>query len=101
MLINGLYSASLLLARCRQPGGRAARWLVKVPQRSMADVTVVIRMDPANAQPSDYYLFPKFGVSLDGLVLRTDNGARIDTFRFATLDFFRNMAICQILGEIA
>lgn len=101
MWINGLYSTSLFLARCRQPGGGALRWLVKVPLRAPADITLVVRMDPANEMPSDYYLFPRFGVSLERLVLRPDNGAHIDTFRFETLDFFREMAICQLVGRIA
>ena len=93
--------ASLLLSRCRQADSGAAKWLVRVPLRPRADVIIVIRMDPANEQASDYYLLPRFGVDLQRLTLHQNNGARIDTFRFETLEFFKGMAHCQVIGDAA
>lgn len=99
--INSMYTASLLLSRCRQAGSGSAKWLVRLPPRSQADVVIVARMDPANEQASDYYLLPRFGVDLQRLTLHENNGARIDTFRFETLEFFKGMALCQVIGDAA
>ena len=60
--------------------------------RSAADILIVVRMDPANEQPSDYYLIPRIGMDLARLRLCQHNGARIDTYRFDTLAFFTSMA---------
>jgi len=99
--INSLYTASLLLSRCRQAESGSAKWIVRARPRPQADVIIVVRMDPGNEQPSDYYLLPRIGIDLRLLTLHGNNGAQIDTFRFETLDFFRDMAICQVLGSAA
>jgi len=60
--------------------------------QSKADVVIVVRMDPSNEQPSDYYLIPRIGVDLTRLLLHEHNGARIDTYRFDSLSYFLGMA---------
>lgn len=92
LLINGEYSASILLTRCRQTQAGALRWLVKVDQNLLPDITVVVRMDEANQSPSDYYLMPSFDLSLPLLRLGESNGAGVDTYRFETLGYFVAMA---------
>jgi DNA invertase Pin-like site-specific DNA recombinase len=88
--INGLYTASMVLSRCRETPAGSPRWLVT--ERSKADVVIVVRMDPSNELPSDYYLIPRVGIDLDALRLWQHNGARIDTYRFDSLSFFVGMA---------
>ena len=78
------------MARCGQTPAGSARWVVT--DRSTADVVIVVRMDPANEQPSDYYLIPRMGIDLRHLKLCEHNGARIDTYRFDTLSFLMGMA---------
>ncbi|MCA9316492.1 MAG: recombinase family protein [Planctomycetes bacterium] len=97
--INRIYTASMLLSRCSQTPAGAARWMVT--DRSAADVVIVVRMDPSNEQPSDYYLIPRLGMDLRRLKLREHNGARIDTYRFETLSFFLGMAMQQPIGGAA
>jgi DNA invertase Pin-like site-specific DNA recombinase len=97
--INQMYTASLLLSRCGQTPAGSARWTVT--DRSTADVVIVVRMDPSNEQPSDYYLIPRLGVDLRRLELREHNGARIDTFRFDTLSFLVGMATMLPIEDAA
>lgn len=99
LAINGIYTASMLLSRCSQTPGGANRW--SVAARTPADVVIVVRMDPANEQPSDYYLIPRFGIDLARLQLREHNGARIDTYRFESLAFFLGMAALRPIGGAA
>ncbi len=88
--INGLYTASMVLSRCRETPTGTPRWLAN--DRSGADVVIVVRMDPSNELPSDYYLIPRTGIDLASLRLWQHNGARVDTYRFESLSFFVGMA---------
>ncbi len=97
--INGLYTASMLLLRCSQTPAGSFKWFAN--DRSGADIVIVVRMDPGNQQPSDYYLVPRMGASISRLHLRQYNGARIDTYRFDTLSFFIGMAASSPIGGAA
>lgn len=99
--INDLYTASLSLVRCRQRGTGSTTWLVKLNDNPPPDVTIVARMDAENERPSDYFLFPRFGLESRQIALRTSNGCFLDTFQFETLDFFRSMAVCQVVEHVA
>lgn len=68
--------------------------MVRFGQEPTADITIVVRMDPTNDMPSDYYLIPRLDIEWSKLALYEYNGARIDTYRFDTLGFFREMASC-------
>jgi DNA invertase Pin-like site-specific DNA recombinase len=92
LVINGLYSASLYLARCRPTAAGSLRWRFRVPEERVADIHIVVRMDPSNEQPSDYYLLPTIDLELPEFRLAEFNGAAIDTFRFESLEFFFGMA---------
>lgn len=101
LTINGLYSASMVLSRCRQTPTGSLRWLVRIGETTLADVVIVVRMDPANDQPSDYYLIPRLEIDWPKLLLHERNGAHIDTYRFDTLAFFLGMAVCARIVEAA
>lgn len=92
LVINGLYSASLYLARCRATAAGSLRWRFRVPSVRIADIHIVVRMDPSNEQPTDYYLLPTIDLDMPELKLTEFNGAAIDTFRFESLEFFLGMA---------
>jgi DNA invertase Pin-like site-specific DNA recombinase len=92
LTINGLYSASLSLARCRSTAAGSLRWRFRVPEERTADIHIVVRMDPANEQPADYYLLPSIDMEMPEFRLSEFNGASIDTFRFESLEFFFGMA---------
>ncbi len=92
LVINGLYSASLYLARCKATTAGSLRWRFRVPSANIADIHIVVRMDPSNEQPTDYYLLPAIDLDMPELRLTEFNGAAIDTFRFESLEFFLGMA---------
>lgn len=99
--INDIYTASLVLLRCRQHGGGPLTWLVRINSTPPPDVTIVVRMDATNERPADYFLFPRFGFDWRRLVLKKSNACHIDTFRFDTLEYFMGMAVCQVIGSAA
>ena len=92
LLINGEYTASMVLSRCRQTATGLLRWLVRIDQTLVPDITILVRMDPANQQPADYYLLPIMDIAVPKLILCETNGAHLDTYQFDTLDYFATMA---------
>lgn len=92
LLINGEYTAALVLSRCRQTLAGSLRWLIELEQQSAPDVTILVRMDPDNSQPADYYLLPLIDLPVGRLRLGEDNGVALDTYRFQTLRYFVEMA---------
>ncbi|NUQ51382.1 MAG: recombinase family protein [Phycisphaerales bacterium] len=92
LVINGLYSASLYLARCRSTPAGSHRWRFRVPEERAADIHIIVRMDPANEQPTDYFLLPTLDIEMPEFRLAEFNGASIDTFKFESLEFFFGMA---------
>jgi hypothetical protein len=90
--VNNEFTASIVIARCRQTPSGSFRWLIRLDTGPMPDITVALRMDAANREPYDYYLFPAITLSFDKLMLAEDNGIALDIYRFDTLDFFFGMA---------
>ncbi len=92
LLINDEYTAALVLSRCRQTEAGSLRWLIELEQQSPPDVTILVRMDPDNSQPADYYLLPLIDLPPGRLRLGEENGASLDTYRFENLRYFVEMA---------
>lgn len=92
LLINGEYTASMVLSRCRQTASGLLRWLVKFDRTFVPDITILVRMDANNQQPADYYLLPIMDIAAPKLLLCETNGALLDTYQFDTLEYFTNMA---------
>ena len=92
LLINGEFTALIVLGRCKPtPAGRL-RWQIQLEQERPPDVTIAVRMDEDNQRPSDFYLLPFMDISMPDLRLREFNAAPIETYRFETLDYFITMA---------
>lgn len=92
LLINGEYTASMVLSRCRQTGGGLLRWLVQMDRTLVPDITILVRMDATNQQPADYYLLPIMDIAASKLLLCESNGIHLDTYQFDSLDYFTIMA---------
>lgn len=92
LLINGEYTAAMVLSRCRQTASGLLRWMVKFDHTFIPDITILVRMDATNQQPADYYLLPVMDIAAPKLLLCETNGALLDTYQFDTLDFFTQMA---------
>jgi DNA invertase Pin-like site-specific DNA recombinase len=93
LLINGEYSAIMVLSRCRQTSTGSLRWLIQMDQRLVPDITILVRMDPANNRPVDYYLLPIMDIESPRLLLCESNGAHLDTYQFTNLDYFAALAL--------
>ncbi len=57
-------------------------------------------MDATNEQPADYYLLPTIDMSVSKLRFREDNGIFLDTYRFASLNYFVQMS-ARVRIEVA
>lgn len=101
LTVNGEFTASLVIARCRQRPSGAFRWLIRVDAGLRPDITVAVRMDAENHDPLDYYLLPSLDLTFEKLLLAEDNAISLDTYRFDTLDFFFEMARRMRLPEAA
>jgi DNA invertase Pin-like site-specific DNA recombinase len=92
LTINGEFTTSLVIARCRRTQAGSLRWFVRLDTGLEPDITVVLRMDPPNENTLDYYLLPLIDMTVERLRLAEENGAILDSYRFDTLDFFFGMA---------
>jgi hypothetical protein len=92
LLINGEYSASMVLSRCRQTQAGSLRWFITINQRFAPDITILVRMDAANERATDYYLLPIMDIDAPRLLFCETNGAYLDTFQFDNLDYFTALA---------
>ncbi|WP_425619056.1 recombinase family protein [Anatilimnocola sp. NA78] len=92
LLINGEYSATMVLSRCLQTPAGSLRWLIQMKRRLVPDITILVRMDVSNHRPADYYLLPIMDIEAPRLLLCEANGAYLDTYQFESLDYFAEMA---------
>ena len=93
LLVNGEYTASLVLSRCWQTAAGALRWNIRFGKERLPDITIMVRMNPANDEPSDFYLLPLLDIHAPSLRLGEYNAAYVDTFRFQSLDGFAQLAL--------
>ena len=91
LTINGEFTASIVIARCFQTGGRSLRWKLRLDTELNPDVTVAIRMDAMNEHAKDYYLLPRLDMHEAVLRLAEYNGLSLDAYRFDNLDAFYRM----------
>jgi DNA invertase Pin-like site-specific DNA recombinase len=92
LLINNAYTASVVLSRCQQTHSGALRWQVRFREALAPDITILARMDTANASPADYYLLPIMDIDVPRLLLCEENGAYLDTYQFESLEYFATLA---------
>ena len=93
LTVNGEYTAALVLSRCRQTPTGALRWMVRFGDRRLPDITIMVRMNPANDEPSDFYLLPLLDIRAPSLRLAEHNAAYVDAYRFDSLDGFAQLAL--------
>ena len=93
LLVNGEYTAAILISRCRQTAAGSTRWTMRLSERKLPDITVLVRMDPVNEQPNDFYLLPFADIRMPTLRLAQYNAAYVDAYRFDSLDGFAQLAL--------
>jgi DNA invertase Pin-like site-specific DNA recombinase len=101
LTINGEYSASIVVTRCKEMQSGRAAWHLRFDASLAPDITVVIRMDATNTGMLDYYLLPRIDVLSERLRFHQDNSIELDAYRFDNLDFFFSMARRAKFAEAA
>lgn len=84
--VNGEFTVSVVLARCRATKGGSRRWHLRLDTGLCPDITVAVRMNQDNHAAFDYYLLPRTDMTLPRLRLAEDNGISLDAYRYDTLD---------------
>ncbi|MFT0532446.1 recombinase family protein [Castellaniella hirudinis] len=92
LTVNGEFTASLVLARCKVLATGHRRWKVRFDTSLVPDITVVVRLDEPNQAALDYYLLPRLDFDLAGIHLADHNPAGFECYRFDSLDYFYGMA---------
>jgi DNA invertase Pin-like site-specific DNA recombinase len=90
--INSEYSASLILARCRESHAGNLRWHLRFEESLNPDIIIAARLKPGNEDILDYYLMPRIDVLRERLNLKPHNGLIWDVYRFQNLNFFMELA---------
>jgi len=93
LVVNGEYTAAIVISRCRQTLAGGARWAIQFSQRQLPDITILVRMDPVNEQPCDFYLLPLHDIRMPSLRLAEHNAAYVDAYRFESLEGFAQLAL--------
>ena len=101
LLINGMLSVSIVIARCHTTPADALRWVIRIDTGLTPDLTIAVRMDLPNRSPLDYYVLPFLDVQSARFRMGEDNGLFMDGYRYDTLDFFFGMAQTVRIGVVA
>lgn len=101
LTINGEYTASLILTRCRATEAGRHRWLVRFDEALQPDISIVARFAPDNDEILDYYVLPSIAELGRALRFRDHNAMYLEVFRFADLTFFSALARRVRLENVA
>lgn len=100
LTINHEFTASLVVARCRQTPAGSCRWLIRLDRSLNPDVTIAARLEPGNEGILDYYLLPNLDGLNEKLRLATHNGIVLDVYRFQNLQFLLSMSRRVLVEEV-
>jgi hypothetical protein len=92
LTINSEYTASLILARCRESRAGNLRWQLRFDESLHPDIVIAARLQPGNDEILDFYLLPRLDLLTERLTFRPENGLILDVYRFNNLNFFMEMA---------
>jgi hypothetical protein len=99
LTVNDEFTASIVVSRCFRTATGALRWRIRLDTSFRPDITVALRMDPANRGVLDYYLLPRIDIGDSRLGLAEENGLSLDAYRYDSLEaFFRLAARSPIRG---
>lgn len=101
LLVNGMLTVSVVIARCQVTPADAFRWSIRLDAGLSPDLTVVVRMDAPNRAPLDYYVLPSLDIQSARLRIKEDNGLFLDGYRYESLDYFFGIAQTVRAGAAA
>jgi DNA invertase Pin-like site-specific DNA recombinase len=99
--VNGEFTLSVVIARCRRTQADSLRWKLRLDVGHLPDITVAVRMDAVNRAPFDYYLLPRIDFVSSKLNFAEENQLQLDAYRVDTLDTLFDLARPVSLKETA
>ena len=100
LLINQMFTASLVLSRCYQTSAGNNRWKIRLEQGLKPDLTIAARMMASNFDVKDYYILPSLDISDTRILTSEYNGIFLDAYRFDSLDYFYSLTESQHIDNI-
>lgn len=101
LLVNGEFTASLVVAPCKPTPAGSMRWRMRFENGLQPDVTLVTRLCADNRVPYDYYVFPSLDFSQSDQPRLDNNGLWLDLYRTDDLHNFYHLAGRAPLKESA
>lgn len=101
LTVNGEFTVSILIARCRITAAGYRFWKVRLDARGQADIAIVVRMLSESGERRDYYILPRLDVSGPGIRLGDHNGVSLDRYRFESLNALFSLAARSQVEEVA
>ena len=101
LVVNGEFSLSVIIARCKETPAGALRWRLRLDTGLDPDISVAVRMDLRNRRPLDFYFFPRIDRANTHLRLAEENELSLDAYRFEALDFLYELAAPIRIREAA
>ncbi|MDG4881979.1 recombinase family protein [Mesorhizobium sp. WSM4884] len=83
--INHEITVAIAVGRCRVSGLGYPRWFSRADHQPTPDIFVLIRMNPGDLTIRDYLIAPACEIA-GKRELHADNGARLDSYLFPTLE---------------
>ncbi|TPK86568.1 recombinase family protein [Mesorhizobium sp. B2-4-13] len=99
--INGEVTVALAIARCRVSHCAYPRWSSRAVREAMADIFVLIRMQPGNLIIRDYLIAPMHEIVGFKGDFHVNNGMKLDAFLFRSLDPLVALAERAFVGNAA
>jgi DNA invertase Pin-like site-specific DNA recombinase len=99
--INDEFTVSVILAQCRTTQCGNHRWKLRFDTALAPDITVAVRLDPANTAALDYYLLPRLAFVRTPTSLGERNAIELECYRYDSLDYFYALTQRVILRRAA
>ena len=100
LMVNEMFSASLVISRCNALNNGKYRWNVRFDTILNPDITIAVRMKADNKMVLDYYLLPALDFKIPNIKLDEQNTDLLDSYRFENLDYLYEMAKCISIREL-
>ena len=78
LLINGEFSISVMVVRCRETPAGFMRWTIRLDRSQFADVTIAVRMNRLNNAARDYLILPTSCMNGNVIRVAEHNGIALD-----------------------
>lgn len=101
LLINDIYTASIVISRCFKTPSNAYQWKVRFDTSLNPDITIAVRMNSINEDALDYYLLPRLDFCMTDLKLKEHNKDLLDSYRFDNLNYLLELSKIIKIREAA